>query len=386
MELDFDKEMDALLRETAQGETASANGEFKIENLKSPHPDADEIAAFAENALPEKMKPSFIEHFADCGRCRRILSNVVALNSETPAEIVRTEEIKRAVVAPIPWYRRFFAAPSLAYAMGALLLIFTGLIAFTFIKNSAPDAEIAETREVPVNAGGGGVSSDGETREIESTAPSNSATMSNAPSVQSNAMTTTNSTRAASSTNAAPLSNAAAANESNLNKGKATEDKTQNNLPIAAPPAPQSSDNPASGANFAAPKSKESDAEETRTRDVVSNTSDQASSNSTRAPKPSAPPAKSAPATSRSAAPDAIAKRNARAMETQKTETRTIGGKNFRRDGSVWYDAAYSGQSTTNITRGSKEFKKLDANLRSIADALSGTIVVIWKERAYRIQ
>lgn len=386
MELDFDKEIDALLRQTARGETASANREPKIQNSKSPHLDADEIAAFAENALPEKMKPSFIEHFADCGRCRRILSNVVALNSETPAEIVRAEEIKRAVVAPIPWYRRFFAAPSLAYAMGALLLIFTGLFAFTFIKNSAPaDAEIAETREVPVNAGGGGVSSDGKTREIESIAPSNSAMMSNTASVQSNAMTT-NSTRDASSSNTASSSNAAVANESNLNKGRATESKTQNNAAAVAPSPLQTDDNRASGSNFAAPKSKKSDAEETRTRDVVSNTSDQTSSDSTRAPKPSAPPAKSAPATTRSAALGAPSKKNARATETEKAEKRAVGGKNFRRDGSVWYDAAYSGQSTTNIARGSNEFKKLDANLRSIADALSGTIIVVWKERAYRIQ
>jgi hypothetical protein len=66
MELDFDKEIDALLRQTARSEQfAAANG-----SNAPAHIDADAISAFAENALPEKTRALYMTHLADCGRCR----------------------------------------------------------------------------------------------------------------------------------------------------------------------------------------------------------------------------------------------------------------------------------------------------------------------------
>ena len=66
--------------------------------------------------------------------------------------------------------------------------------------------------------------------------------------------------------------------------------------------------------------------------------------------------------------------------------TRNAGGKSFNNRGGVWYDTAYHGQSTTNIRRGSDEYRKLDGSLRNIATTLGGTVVVVWKSMAYRIQ
>ncbi|MCU1287772.1 MAG: hypothetical protein JWN60_1, partial [Acidobacteria bacterium] len=66
--------------------------------------------------------------------------------------------------------------------------------------------------------------------------------------------------------------------------------------------------------------------------------------------------------------------------------SRQTGGKTFSRRENAWYDSAYKGQSTTNVSRGSGDYKKLDSGLRSIADSLGGTVVVVWKGRAYRIQ
>lgn len=68
------------------------------------------------------------------------------------------------------------------------------------------------------------------------------------------------------------------------------------------------------------------------------------------------------------------------------TVGKQIGGKSFNRQDGVWYDSAYSGQATTDVRRGSNEYKKLDPGLRSIAESLSGTVVVVWKSSAYRIQ
>jgi len=67
-------------------------------------------------------------------------------------------------------------------------------------------------------------------------------------------------------------------------------------------------------------------------------------------------------------------------------ETTTVGGKTFKRTNNAWYDSAYKGQPTINITRGTKEYKKLDSDLRGIVENLGGTVVLVWKEKAYRIQ
>ena len=55
MDFEFDKEIDVLLRQTTQGETVLTNT-----NTNSEHLDADEISAFAENALPEKARQSYV--------------------------------------------------------------------------------------------------------------------------------------------------------------------------------------------------------------------------------------------------------------------------------------------------------------------------------------
>ena len=68
------------------------------------------------------------------------------------------------------------------------------------------------------------------------------------------------------------------------------------------------------------------------------------------------------------------------------TVKRKVGGKTFDNRNGAWYDSAYRGQTTTNYRRGTDEYKKLDRGLRNIADTIGGTVVVVWKEKAYRIQ
>ncbi len=81
MELEFDKEIDAILRTTRHTEGVAAD---------SPHLDADVIAAFAENALPERSKTLYVQHLADCDRCRKILSQTISISEnavETAAAV-----------------------------------------------------------------------------------------------------------------------------------------------------------------------------------------------------------------------------------------------------------------------------------------------------------
>ena len=74
MELEFDKEIDAILRKARDG--------VAVASTTGPHLDADTIAAFAENALPDKAKLLYVEHFADCDSCRKQLSFVMQMSNE----------------------------------------------------------------------------------------------------------------------------------------------------------------------------------------------------------------------------------------------------------------------------------------------------------------
>ena len=67
-------------------------------------------------------------------------------------------------------------------------------------------------------------------------------------------------------------------------------------------------------------------------------------------------------------------------------EEKRVSGKGFQRRNNVWYDNSYRGQATTNVRRGTEEYRKLDGGLRSIAESLSGVVVVVWTGKAYRIQ
>ncbi|MEP6901906.1 MAG: zf-HC2 domain-containing protein, partial [Actinomycetota bacterium] len=126
MEFEFDKEIDAILRKARGTEVVAS---FDL------HLGADEISAFAENALPELARARDAEHLADCTRCRKILSDVIALNSE--AETVTASSVVPAKIAEtkMPWYRKLFIFPQLAYAMGALVVLFSGFFGYLILQN-----------------------------------------------------------------------------------------------------------------------------------------------------------------------------------------------------------------------------------------------------------
>src|SRR5215472_3280797 len=123
MELEFDKEIDAILRKYAP-ETAAGR-------LTSAHLEADEIAAFAENALPANARSVYIKHLADCNRCRGVLSQAISFYPEAETQAA-SSAVSTGTVEGIrlPWYRKLFAVPNLAASMGALALVFAGLLGF----------------------------------------------------------------------------------------------------------------------------------------------------------------------------------------------------------------------------------------------------------------
>ncbi len=141
MEFKFDKEIDCNSAKVGGRKTASA-----VQSAQA-HLDADELSAFAENALPEKANKTICFTLADCDNCRQNLSILILLNSETESEIVRADE-KTLIAAPIPWYREFSLFPNLVYSLGALvLLVFGGLIVLRFCKprHSSENSRVSQT-------------------------------------------------------------------------------------------------------------------------------------------------------------------------------------------------------------------------------------------------
>jgi hypothetical protein len=64
-------------------------------------------------------------------------------------------------------------------------------------------------------------------------------------------------------------------------------------------------------------------------------------------------------------------------------------GRRFHRVNNAWVDTSYkSSMSVRSVTRGTEAYRTLIADepvIGSIADQLSGEVIVIWKSHAYRI-
>jgi len=372
---EFDKEIDALLRQTAKGETAVAavNSKPEIQNPQLLHLDADEISAFAENALPEKIKQKYTIHLADCSRCRSILSNLISLNAKTLTEVTHAEKTDK-VRAVIPWYRKLFAYPNLAYTMGALVLAFTGLIAVVVLQNTSnsPSFEVSQIAEQTEKAQG---------PSFEQVLPTEES-FSN--SMMSNITPNVSTANAASVLTENKTTNALAANS---------------NMSVAAKPkasANESSRTEINANNFALLPNKNNLQHEGANSNTTANENEKLRKQENQikkaeafedvnATKPTPNQYASSPTVGRTASADTLsAKAKKNALET--SETTSFGGKAFKRANGVWIDSAYKGQSTTNISRGTSEYKKLDKGLRSIVENIGGTVIVVWKEKAYRIQ
>lgn len=401
MEFEFDKEMDSILRQTAQRENI-------VSTKFNAHIDADEISLFAENALMKKARLHVTEHLADCSKCRKILSNVIALNSESPSEIVHTEESKVTVVyTPIPWYRKLFAFPQLAYTMGGLTVLLAGMIGFIALQsfNESKNSSIAQlekTSERP--RGASGADSDGETVTMETYSANTSA---NAASVASNAP--------------ANASNAAmnVAGKSNIpNTPAVSNSNTAASIPLKRELSPvelAATPSPATETEDAAKNEKDSENKEAKPETNYSADSAAGSAARQRNDYPQnsivqnqtaiTPDSRNVqtrrvqnlPMNNRSAPVSIQQEPSSVPRDAAKTKSvddkklssekpRSIGGKKFTRKDGVWYDTAYNQQKTVNVRRNSGDYKKLDSGLRLIADNLGGTVVIVWKSSAYRIQ
>ncbi|HRJ90211.1 MAG TPA: hypothetical protein PLN05_12195 [Pyrinomonadaceae bacterium] len=368
MEQDFDKVIDALLRSSPEKKGVL------VGDRPSAHLSADEISLFVENALPKDVRQGQLIHFAECDRCRAVLANAIRLSDDQAFEAGSPTVDARPVI-DAPWYRRLFAMPNLAYAMGGLVLLFSGFIGYTLIQNTGSDtamlsdqAESRAAEPAPAAADEPYVFMDSAANAATNTssAAANSAIVPGSPFVPNG-----NDARTASASNsAATLDVARSRDEADLMMAK----------PAAAAPA----DAGPTGLNKAEAESKVNAKREMNELPTVARQTQESL-------PPPPPPAKSLPvpkddaAGERSKASDAAKMKSVGRLSTD-TARRQISGKTFERRDGTWYDSAYTGQPLTDVRRGTDDYRKLDSGLRRTADDLGGTVVIVWKAKAYRIQ
>lgn len=370
MEFEFDKEIDAILRRARTVETVAP---------ADSHLDADEIAAFAENALTDAARRRYTAHFADCARCRKILSNSVLMNTEADVETASSALAAQIAEAETPWYRRFFVFPQLAYAMGAMVLLFSGFFGYLILQNLSGSkyADVSRSTE--------------DRREMTESAPqpaANAAANSNATTTATNSITTTTATNSAStvanSTNpSAPISSSnTAALATPAPPLPATEKKpAEENLP--APSLSQPMIVPQ-----ATPSDKMNEADDDKNKDLA--TADALRKEEKRDESENQSKL-SANTTGGATSSERLQRQRANTPSPKKKvseagATRTVGGKTFNNVGGIWFDSAVGKQPQTTVRRGTSEYLRLDGGLRSIADQLGGTVVILWSGKAYRIQ
>jgi len=379
MELEFDKEIDALLRKANRASPSSAAAPA------AGHLDADELAAFAENALPVQSRQMYTTHLADCDACRTALSSFVASEPEKMAAAAAAFAPARPSAAgeSIPWYQRIFRAPNLAYVVGGLVVLFTGMIGLLVYQSqlAGRNAQVSQTMEA------------------RSAAEPPSTTMSDVSSANANASANTITNTASSSpiesvtksgvavgsTNSATLSveekpqivtDGVAANEPQLQK------------PAAAAPALIAKDAPREQPKADLDEKERNVKSEDKklAENESGNRMDNLNTNNTRDMAPGALSARRAEGPRQVQSQINQSQLNDLPRAKTLSSLRTAGGKKLELRDGVWYDTAYTGQGKKDYKRGTEKYIRLDAGLRAIADEIGGTVVIVWNGQAYRIK
>ena len=379
MRQETNNEMDLLLRRLSRRQ------EVFVSDDDSDHLDADELSSYAENTLPAAARTRYTEHLAECSRCREI---VVQLSASVPVVAARETVTAVEPSALRKFLASFFTPMVLRYAVPALGLIVVAAIGFVALRSSSQRSSIAqlETKRQPEpsqseqpSAGSSGVVS--EAHRQAASQPAAPAPGDNAPkeskTVAQEAQPVTKDLRAESNrdapapTTALPAVENAAAPAPPAASPAATVDEVRVDV--------QGQRNQAVGRVAATTDlAKQKAAEEQEKKLEMS-------------------PASRQPARARGATPQAGAESTGFAMQEKDKDKekgdgliRSVGNKRFRKQSGVWVDTAYdSGSSFDTVARGSERYRALIADepdIKTIADTLEGTIILVWKGRTYRIQ
>lgn len=376
-------EVDLMLRGLARQQRAVPSQESL-----SAHLDVDEMSAYAEDALPAAARARYTSHLADCNDCRKLVASL-ATAAGAPArssEVVATparESLGQKL-------RQLFSPTVLRYAVPAVLLFAVITIGLLALRQQQEPGTVALRTDTQERAPESANFSDPQQPLIPVTTPSST-------SGSSDAARTAQETEQSKSTETRqqPTPASAPAPVAGAGTGAGT---------VAAPPPPEPSyaKDPDEGKRASAAKPADSVSEETerQTRDERAREDNARARSENEKDKVATAREQGARVDRSATAPAQNQPMAGRAMRTQtleskkekgdEVETRTVAGRRFRRENNMWVDTAYgAGASFTNVRRGSDQFRALIADepgLRTVSEQLGGTVIVVWKGRAYKIQ
>jgi hypothetical protein len=375
MKQERNNEMDLLLRRLGRRDGAT------VSDAAGDHLDADELNAYAENAVPVAARTRYTAHLAECTRCRELMVQLsasagVVIAAETAT--VSKQSVFRAFLASL------FTPMVLRYAAPALGLVVVAVIGFVVLRRDEPAPYITQVanNEQPSPTVSPEVTSlpgDTATKVTPSTKEldrqnrglhGESAPVGNAAPVVA---VETEAAKDAAAPQAKPEQQAASANEPAAPKPSATPEESPRTPETdekkrEAPPAPVTAA-PASDKSLHAAQSEGRKTDNDYARPGTGNR--------------------------RAERTDKVSPQSGGASAQRGSfgfmvETRSVAGRRFRKQGVIWIDTAYdSSRETMTIPRGSERYRALIADepeIKTIADHLDGEIIVIWKGRAYRIR
>jgi hypothetical protein len=405
-----DAQMDVLLRRHAGKMPAGSATE---------HLDADELSAFAEGMVPAAARTRYVSHLVDCDNCRQIVSQL-AMSSEA----VAAESSTAVEPSGYSWSKRlaqFLSPMTLRYAAFAMVLITVAGVVLLVTRRPRDSSRIAQNESsqpaTAVKPSGEAPSPNASYSQVDA---NNNKTQANQP---------TPSAQTSPSDQIAKLDQPRPADTFVLPSKPAKEPdpttsapqkkaESAETAPAYSPPPPpiaaqqsqiQSREQQSTGG--AAPgsgprKSADQFGIMSKSRPAGEENKDNgANDKQVLADRPA--PANRRGSDEKLKGPrrdvdnnatlsrnaDDSRSRNAQGMVTQNQveekppETRSVGGRKFRREGNAWVDVKFkSSMPVKSISRGSSEFDELDSDLRSIAKQLGGQILVVRKNKAYLIK
>ena len=388
-------EVDLLLRalarerNSAPRQSGSQSGDAK--QVSSAHLDADELNSYAEGVAPDLARARYTEHLADCEACRGIVVSLVQ-SAGIASRLEVPEQKGRAGL----WQKlsEFLSPKVLGYAIPALVLTAVIGVGFMALKQRNGSQYLAQNEP---RTAASPIAQNKADSGLGSAAAKPQPTVQNG--IKSGATTELPEEKTALEDEKLQASRGLLKPDSSVGKvapakdaGQPAEvDSVAESRPYAlepkaadAPP-PATVINPEKSAELAKERSeKREDQSRDQNQEFRMQTDDVHGPNRSRSNT-------AQPMSQRGAA--VAGGRGPSADKNKKdadVETRSVMGRHFTREGDAWVDTAYEySQATVRVARGSDQFRALVADepaLRTIAAQLNGVVIVVWKNRAYRIQ
>jgi len=394
MKRESNNEMDLILRKLGreQAIVRKADGNGLSDGGSEQHLDADELNAYAENALPASTRARYTEHLADCARCRQIVSQLSlaagVIIDDKPAVALAPSGLKAFLAG-------LFSPMVVRYAVPAVTLLVVASIGYFALRSSSSlerYSEIASTSSAK--------------KQPESNRPFLDSTPGNVTATKTGTETAKNKTDVQREE---PADSKRVAGVAGQKAGESKQEQTTVDQ-LSAENAPASANSPPAAAESVSveERAKSPEVAQAKTQPVpyssvqpasvddrIAKDREKLSKESERTATFGGSNARGGPANVKNEVGAARVREqdepiNGRDRADKVSETRSVAGRRFRREGSVWVDTGFdSSRSTVNVTRGSEQYRALIADepeIKTIAEALSGEVIVVWKSTAYRIR